>query len=291
MGANPMQKMKRNSMLIGLIVGLVIGLIMCVALYFLLGNNSGMLSAGNGESVSVCILNKNISSGTKITEADIIMKTVNKENAPTNVTTQVINSSAKIDLSKGTILTSSMINATSTTITADLREQEYNMITLPSQLAIGDFVDIRLQLPNGGDYVVVSKKEVLKCDSSTIWLNMYEEEIELMGNAIIEYYIMTGSKLYATRYVEPGLQTAAIGTYVPNATVASLISSNPNITGVINSERYSDALKAIRNNNIKVEVDKYSDTALENIEEKIQEEIKTLRESREKYFGVLNSAN
>jgi hypothetical protein len=50
-------------------------------------------------------------------------------------------------------------------------------------------------------------------------------------------------------------------------------------------------LKAIRNNNIKVEVDKYSDTALENIEEKIQEEIKTLRESREKYFGVLNSAN
>ena len=124
-----------------------------------------------------------------------------------------------------------------------------------------------------------------------ISLGLNEEEIELMGNAIIEYYIMTGSKLYATRYVEPGLQTAAIGTYVPNATVASLISSNPNITGVINSERYSDALKAIRNNNIKVEVDKYSDTALENIEEKMQEEIKTLRESREKYFGVLNSAN
>ena len=31
MGANPMQKRKRNSMLIGLIVGLVIGAIMCGA--------------------------------------------------------------------------------------------------------------------------------------------------------------------------------------------------------------------------------------------------------------------
>lgn len=291
MGSNPMQKMKRNSILIGLIVGLVIGLIMCVAVYFFLNKNGGAISTGNGETVSVCVLNKNINSGAKITEADFITKTVSKDNVPTNATTQVINGVAKIDLSKGTILTSSMLNAGSTEITADLREQEYNMITLPSQLAVGDFIDIRLQLPNGGDYVVISKKQVLKCDSSTIWLNMYEEEIELLGNAIIEYYIMTGSKLYATTYVEPGLQTAAVGTYVPNSTVASLISANPNIKNVINSERYSDALKAIRNNNIKSEVDKYSDTALENIETNMQEEIKTLKESREAYFGVLNSAN
>ena len=56
-------------------------------------------------------------------------------------------------------------------------------------------------MPNGGDYIVVSKKQVLKCDSTNISLNMYEEEIDIMSNAIIEYYIMPGSKLYATTYV------------------------------------------------------------------------------------------
>lgn len=291
MGANPMQKMKRNSILTGLIIGLIVGLIMCAVLYLFLTSSGASVLSGNDETVSVCVLNKTIKSGTAITAADIVTTKVSKDSAPADATTQVINGVAKIDLSAGTVLGASMLNTTSDTLTSDLREQEYNMITLPTQLSVGDFIDIRLQLPNGGDYVVVSKKQVLKCDSSTIWLNMYEEEIELMSNAIIEYYIMAGSKLYATTYVEPSLQTAAIGTYVPNSTVAALISANPNISNVINSERYSDALKSIRNNNIKAEVDKYSESAIENIEENMQEEIKTLKESREAYFGVLNSAN
>ena len=177
------------------------------------------------------------------------------------------------------------------TLTADLREQEYNMITLPTQLSVGEFIDIRLQLPNGGDYIVVSKKQVLNCNANTIWLNMYEEEIELMSNAIIEYYIMAGSKLYATTYVEPGLQTAAIGTYVPNHTVTELINRNPNIKSHINSERYSEALKAIRNEHVNPTVNGYGDSAMENVEENIQKEIKALKQSREAYFGALNSVN
>ena len=42
---------------------------------------------------------------------------------------------------------------------SDVRTQEYNMITLLSQLQTGDFVDIRLRLPSGQDYIVVSKKQ------------------------------------------------------------------------------------------------------------------------------------
>jgi hypothetical protein len=164
------------------------------------------------------------------------------------------------------------------------------LIALPSKLAVGDFIDIRLQLPNGGDYIVVPKKEVVNCTSSTVWLNMYEEEIELMSNAIIEYYIMAGSKLYATIYTDPGLQAAAVGTYVPNSSVASLISNNPNIKSYINTDRYAESLKSIRNSYIDSAVNQYSDSAITNIEANIQEEIKTLKEAREEYFGALNAA-
>jgi len=290
MGANPMQKMKRNSALTGLIIGLMIGLILCVILYLFLTSSSGTGSISKGETTTVCVLNKTIKSGTTITAADIITKNVSADNAPADATTQVINGVAKIDLTAGTILTSGMLNTSGETLTADLREQEYNMITLPSNLSVGDFIDIRLQLPNGGDYIVISKKQVLNCNSNTVWLNMYEEEIELMSNAIIEYYIMAGSKLYATRYIDAGLQTAAVGTYVPNQTVSTLIASNPNIKNYINSERYADNLKNIRNNYINAAVNQYSEEAIENIEKNIQDEIEALKQSREAYFGALNSA-
>lgn len=289
MGANPMQKMKRNSILIGLVIGLVIGLIMCVILYMFLSGSGA--STTKGETISVCALNKTIKAGTAITSADVIYKKVKTTDVPSDATSQVLNGIAKIDLTSGTILTKSMITASEETTKDDVREQEYNMISLPSKLAEGDFIDIRLQLPNGADYIVVSKKQVQECNASTIWLNMNEEEIELMSNAIIEYYIMKGSKLYASVYTEPGIQTASVGTYVPNSSVSTLISSNPNIKNYINQERYSDALKAIRNNNITSSLNQYSEDAIKNIEENMQEEIKTLKQTRESYFGALDSAS
>lgn len=291
MGANPMQKMKRNSILTGLIIGLVIGLILCVGVAWFLTSNGATGTTSKGGAISVCVLNKTIKSGNKVTPSDVTIKTISKDSAPTDVVNLTVEAVAKIDLTPGTVLTAGMLNQTANTLTNDLREQEYNMIALPSKLTSGDFIDIRLQLPNGGDYIVVSKKQVLNCNASTVWLNMYEEEIELMSNAIIEYYIMSGSKLYATIYTDPGLQTASIGTYVPNQTVSALIASNPNVKNFINSERYAEGLKNIRNTNINSEINKYSEDAIKNIEDNMKDEIKTLKESRDAYFGALNSAN
>lgn len=293
MGANPMQKMKRNSILTGLIIGLVIGLILCAIVYLFLTSGASTINNAKGEKVTVCVLNKTVKSGTTITAADFITKNVSKDSAPSDATTGVINAVAKIDLTAGTVLGASMLNTTTDKLTADLREQEYNMITLPTQLTSGDFIDIRLQLPNGGDYIVISKKQVLKCNSSTVWLKMNEEEILTMSNAIVEYYIMAGSKLYATKYTDPGTQTASIPTYCPNSEVVALINGNKNITSQITDGegRFSEALKSLRNNVINKELNNYSDTKLENIEKNIQEEIKTLKESREAYFGTLNSSN
>lgn len=288
MGTNPMQKMKRNSTLTGLVIGLMIGLVLCVLLYlFLTGPGRNMTK---GDITTVYVLGASVKSGETIPLANVITKTMSVEDVPADAVSISQDVVAKIDLSAGTILTAGMLNLPDeAALTNDLREQEYNMLSLPTNLAIGDFIDIRLQLPNGGDYIVVSKKKVLNCNASTVWLNMYEEEIELMSNAIIEYYIMAGSKLYATTYTDPGLQVASVGTYVPNSSVSALISANPNITTLINSDRYSNDLKSIRNNYINQAINEYSETAITNIEESIQDEIERLKEAREAYFGALNS--
>ena len=292
MVANPMQKMKRNSILIGLIIGLVVGLILCVLLYMFLQNN-GSIGTKGGQIVSVAVLNKTIKSGTEITEADVVMKQANSQTVPTDATNVVVGSIAKIDLTAGTILSNNRITAIDSQITKDSRVQEYNMISLPTQLAAGDYIDVRLQLPDGGDYIVVAKKRVQNANASTVWIEMNEEEILTMSNAIVEYYVMAGSKLYATTYSQPGMQDAASPTYTPNATVASLIYGDPNITSQISDGqgRFSARLKEIRNSRINSQLSRYDETGLENLETSIQEEIESLKETRQAYFGVLDSAS
>ena len=53
-----------------------------------------------------------------------------------------------------------MISKSEEKTTDDLRKVEYNMLVLPTQLETGEYVDVRLALPSGQDYIVVSKKQV-----------------------------------------------------------------------------------------------------------------------------------
>ena len=169
------------------------------------------------------VLNKTIKSGNEITVNDYTMKNVSKSMAPADAIGSINGTAvAKIDLSSGTVLSNSMLTQKTEQLSKDLREQQYNMISLPTDLAAGDFIDIRLQLSDGGDYIVASKKNVQKADATTVWLNMNEEETLAMSNAIVEYYTMAGSKLYATKYTDPGTQEAAVATYSPNDTVKAL---------------------------------------------------------------------
>ena len=292
MGSNPIQRQKRVSLLVGLTVGLLIGLGLCGLLYWFMSNNNNT-NLKNGDSLKqVAVLSRAVKSGANITAADITTKNVSASTIPTDAVSGINGSAvAKVDLAAGTVLSNSLLTTTDSRLTKDLRQQEYNMISLPSQLAAGDYIDIRFELPDGGDYIVIAKKYVQNANATTVWLNMNEEEILTMSNAIIEYYIMTGSKLYATRYTDPGAQEAAIPTYTPNSTVTALISANENITSQIadGQGRFSERLKNIRNSRINTQLSQYSDQALSNLEKSLQDELNALKESRQAYFGTLNS--
>jgi len=164
-----------------------------------------------------------------------------------------------------------------------LRKQEYNMIVLPVQMEIGDYIDIRLILPTGADYIVVSKKEVIDANETTVWLNMTEDEILLMSNAIVEAYKMNGAKLTASIYTEPGLQEAATITYQPSNNIGVLISSNPNVVQEAKTaltQRYNEGYRALIDESVN------SGTS-ENVETKMQEEITKQKEERANYLNGL----
>ena len=109
-----------------------------------------------------------------------------------------------------TIISDALFLQDSDNLSVDLRSREFNMISLPSTLVEGDYIDIRILYPTGEDYLVVAGKEVVgtgaNADSNSIFLELDEEEIVRMSSAIIESYIADGINVYATKYINPDEQ-------------------------------------------------------------------------------------
>lgn len=202
---------------------------------------------------------------------------------------------AKVDMDKNTIITVDMIAKSNEKTTDDLRKQEYNMLVLPSQLETGEYIDIRLALPTGQDYIIASKKQVEIPQVSgidvedTIWVKMTEDEIITMNNAIVDAYRILGSKLYVTTYTEAGTQKAATPTYVPSREVALLIESDPNIVTTAKNElisRYNNN-SSTRNDVLNPAISNSGDEGESNIKTKVEESITDSKENRKQYLQSL----
>lgn len=203
---------------------------------------------------------------------------------------------AKVDMNKNTIITPEMISKSDEKVTDDLRKQEYNMLQLQTQIESGEYIDVRLSLPNGLDYIVVSKKQVeipqINGNDSvdTIWLKLKEDEILAMNNAIVESYKILGSRLYVTPYVEAGMQEAATPTYVPSGEVINAIRNNPNIIQTAKDalvSRYSQNA-SVRNDYINSAISTSGAEGEENVKTKVQESVTATKTERQEYLDSLS---
>lgn len=194
-----------------------------------------------------------------------------------------------------------MVSKSDEKTTDDLRQQEYNMLVLPSQLESGQYIDVRLALPSGQEYIVVSKKQVEipqvnGVDSEdTIWIKLTEDEIITMNNAIVDAYRILGSKLYVNTYVEAGMQEAATSTYIPNYETATLIHNNPNIVQEAREQlwaKYNNgSYSYIRNDALNGAISKSGEEGEENLKTKVEESITNSKETRKEYLESLGGTN
>lgn len=267
MAVNPMQRKSRNSLIIGIVVTFLIMAIICGIILKAMMDTQKQLQDEKGRQGKVYVLARDVSSGEEIQDEDLVQVNYYAGSAPAETlqvvpvqietdeegTEYALYPKAIIDLKAGTPLTESMLYY-NTLIGKDVRTQEYNGILMNSQLESGKVIDIRLKLPNGTDYIVVANKTVTIPEvagvplAGTIQLAVSEHERLLMDCAIIDSYRIPGSTLYATDYVQAGVQTNDLGgetdrstkiTYVPSTEVLDLLNSDPN---VLNSARA--ALKA-----------------------------------------------
>ncbi|HWT27084.1 MAG TPA: hypothetical protein VN131_04025, partial [Mobilitalea sp.] len=134
-------------------------------------------------------------------------------------------------------------------VSSELRELEYSVINLNSNVVSNDTVDVRICYPNGESYVVLSKKVIKGVDTETsicfLWLE--EEEILRMSAAIVDAGLYPGAKLYVTKYIEPSIQEASIVNYTPSLSILSMIEQDPNIVDRYSQELSKEVRKALEN--------------------------------------------
>ena len=294
MAVNPMQKKARNSFLLGMIITLIVCAIIGVILYIAVIGPENKASKEKGTATKAYALNRDVKSGQEIT-ADMLSPINTYSNLiPQNYIDSKILTSvesgkkvvAKVDLYKNTILTASTVTTEENTVTKDVRTMEYNMLTLPINLTIGDYVDIRITFPDGQDFIVIAKKEIKNIQGNTVTFDMSEADIVMLNSAIVESYIMKASNIYIAKYVEPGMQEKAANTYVPTAEVIRLIETDSNIVSTAKNELTSRFDANIRSQ-MNSTVNQYSEQGLTNVEEGIQKQIEDAKKAREEYLSSL----
>ena len=307
MATNPMQRKARNSFLFGVLIAVVIMGAIAAILLWQLRTLKEEQAEREAAQVSVYVLTCDVKSGESVYPSMFKRVAVDKSAAPTNKYTTMIRTEdeegnelpiglAKIELAQGTVVTPEMIVTSEESQSSSIRKQEYNMIKLTTQLETDDYVDIRLRMPSGLDYIVVSKKrvEIPEIEGipslNTIWLELSEEETLTMSNAIVEAYKMEGAILYTAQYVEAGIQEAAIPTYTPSTEVINLTTQNPNIVNEAKQalyNRYTSAQYTANRNNINGELSQYSDTALDGVNSGVSSEVTSAQEERQSYLDSL----
>ena len=297
MAMNPMQRKANNYLLIGILGTLLVTGLVIVFLFIQLNNLKQDAKKQQTNSKTVYVVSKDIKSGEIVSYEKLTKKLVANIAIPENALSVELTEKtiAKIDLKIGTVITDNMVQESDDKTTSDIRKQEYNTIILPTQIQDGDYIDVRLRLSNGVDYIVVSKKkvEIPQIDgvdsANSININLNETEIMVMSNAIIEAFIDKGSLLYAATYAEPGMQTSVIPTYVPSGTVQNALNANPNIEQEAKNALFAryNQNASTRTNVIDSTLAQYAQDRVDNIEAGVQEQITKAKEERQTYLESL----
>ncbi len=211
-GMSQIKKKTMQGILIGVGIGVVgIGLTLWWAIHTIKtyenGTNKKYLQ---NYTQNVTVLTQDVVQGEVITSDMITTQRIHKKTVPSGAlgSSEIVNQVAKYNIAANVPITDSMV--TKDIIAADIRSQEINTVLMPSDLNEGDYVDIRIMYPNGTDYIVLAQKNVKQISGQTMWLDLAEDERLLLNSAMVDSFLNSGSKLYATKYADSDAQVKVV---------------------------------------------------------------------------------
>ena len=305
MASNPIQRRARQSFLVGFLIALIIMAIVVVILFMRISNlneeNASLQTLQSTNTKTIYTLVDDVKSGETIT-LDMLVST--SVLAQINVDNYLSSADffdeegnerewvAKTDLTGGSPILRDTASVSDDVLTDDERLMEFNMIVLPSELQNGDYIDVRFSLPDGSNDIVLSKKYVEQTTATGVWMKLSEDEILMINSAIVEAYQITGSRLYAVQYTEPGLQDAAIETFYPGYDILTLIDNDANVV----EEAKTELFNKLNNSNYEAQenakntykADMDNDELSSNVESGNEQENELISTARDEFVSALD---
>lgn len=201
-----------------------------------------------GSEVDVYTVKSAVKAGDEITSDNIeVMKTYSSvitEQYVTNID-DIVGRYYKIAVNPGTPIMKNM--AMDEELIDSMRDRDIVLDRLTVGLEVGDYIDIRMTMPYGDDYVVIPHKRVYGINDGTIKLYLSELEWNTYQGALIDYFLNAeyGCTLYADKYVEPGIQQSAVNFYAVPTNIAALLQKNPNIVDKAEAASLNDWRKSL----------------------------------------------
>lgn len=202
----------KKRLLYGILIGLGVGIIGIIITVIITNNTIKSYEEGTNKDFLenftglVATFNRDVLQGETITSDMITMTRVHITTIPVGAASEgsLVGKIAKYNIPKNITVVNSMVS--DSILTQDVRTQQITAVLLPAKLTVGEYVDIRLQVPSGVEYIVLAQKQVLDISGTTIWMNLSEDELLLLNSAIVDSYMTEGSKLYAVEYADPDTQ-------------------------------------------------------------------------------------
>lgn len=187
-----------------------------------------------GPITQVWTVKVDVFAGKVINEDELIQQTIPISSVTDNYImdkSDLVGKYYKVNMHPGVSLTKDVIMEE--TMDAIVYERDMTFDYLPLGLAVGDYVDIRVMLPYGEEFIVIEHERVMQVveNARTIKLLLNEAQLALWTSAMTDDALWGGKglQLYITKYVEPGITDIAVPYYPVRKEMESVVTLNPNI--------------------------------------------------------------
>lgn len=156
-------------------------------------------------------------------------------NVVTNLN-DVVGQTFRVDMNANTILMTDYVTESK----LDNTSRYYQLIVddFPTDINIGDYVDLRIKFTYGEDFIALPHKRIesMELGNGLFTLIFTENEINTYNSMLLDKALYESTTVYMLKYVDNSSQTAAEGYYPVNNNIAEVIAANPNILELVKAE-------------------------------------------------------
>lgn len=199
-----------------------------------------------GTFTDVLTVKADVNSGQEITKEDIIPQTIPTSAVPANAITdpnKILGKYFRIGFKTGLTITSDLID--NVVYDGAVYDKDVFMDSLPLGTKVGDYIDFRVVLPGGEEFVVLSHRRVNARFENTIKMNFDEADLWLYTSVMTDraLYKTKGFKIYATKYVDPGRDNKVTSYYPVRKEVMDIVAITSNLSAEQKGKMWNENLR------------------------------------------------